>query len=105
MGSEVRVLNTMDWTLPVRVWCIEYEKKVAPQATNRSIAEIMTRNGYERRAWAHEADGDRTLEQNQLWVWRGEWAPQSYRWRPWADPRVNASAAPGGGPGRGRHTR
>ena len=64
-GSEARVLATMDWTIPVRVWCIEWEPKVAPASTNQSIAELMTRNGYERRRWEHEDDGVKPLTPNQ----------------------------------------
>lgn len=82
-GSEARVLATMDWSIPVRVWCIEWDSAVAPASTNRSIEAIMTRNGYERTAWAHEADAARALRQNQLWVRRGPWEPAKYRWRPW----------------------
>ena len=83
-GSEALALATMDWTIPVRVWCIEWEKKVAPASTNQSIAEIMTRNGYERRRWEHEDDGDRSLTpHNQLWVRTAPWEPATYSWRPW----------------------
>jgi len=83
-GSEARVLATMDWTIPVRVWCIEWEPKVAPASTNQSIAELMTRNGYERRRWEHEDDGDKPLApQNQLWVRTAPWEPETYSWRPW----------------------
>ena len=83
-GSEARVLATMDWTIPVRVWCIEWEPKVAPASTNQSIAELMTRNGYERRRWEHEDDGDKPLTpQNQLWVRTAPWEPATYSWRPW----------------------
>ena len=59
--------------------------KVAPAATNQSISDIMTRNGYERRRWDHEDDGGRSLTpHNQLWVRKGPWEPATYRWRPWA---------------------
>lgn len=82
-GSEALVLATMDWTIPVRVWCIEWEAKVAPASTNQSIAELMTRNGYERRRWEHEDDGDKPLTPNQLWVRTAPWEPATYSWRPW----------------------
>ena len=84
-GSEARVLATMDWSIPVRVWCIEWDATVAPASVNRSIHTIMTRNGYERTAWAHEEVAARTLRHNQLWVRQGPWEPERYRWRPWAN--------------------
>ena len=78
-----QVLATMDWSLPVRVWCIEWEQGIAPVSTNRSIAHIMSRHGYAREPWAHEDKGLHPLGQNQLWVRQDEWNPTSYRWRPW----------------------
>ena len=82
-GSEVKVLETMDWSIPVRVWCIEWDPKMGREEQNASIARIMTANGYDRQPWAHEADGARPLQQNQLWVWRSAWTPAQYAWHQW----------------------
>ena len=80
-GSEVKVLETMDWTIPVRVWCIEWQPPMSPSSLNASIAAIMTSNGYKRLAWAHEYDSARPLDQNQLWVWQQRWTPEFYSWQ------------------------
>ena len=80
-GSEVKVLETMDWTIPVRVWCIEWHYDWNPVSMNSSIAEIMTRHGYRRHRWRHEHSSIRPLDQNQLWVWDKVWRPGTYTWR------------------------
>jgi FkbM family methyltransferase len=80
-GSEVKVLETMDWTIPVRVWCIEWQEQWNPASMNASIASIMSRHGYERHQWAYEGRSGRPLEQNQLWVWKKPWRPDTYEWK------------------------
>ena len=79
-GSEVKVLETMDWSIPVRVWCIELNVSLSPVSNNESIANIMTLHGYERKPWLHEFDATRPLSHNQLWVRKGAWEPTSYRY-------------------------
>ena len=82
-GSEVKVLQTMDWSIPVRVWCIEWQPKMSPISLSNEIAAIMTRHGYERHEWWHVNDSTKPLVQNQLWVWREPWTPERYAWRQW----------------------
>lgn len=80
-GSEVNVLETMDWTIPVRVWCIEWQPSMSPEALNTNISRIMTAHGYERRRWTHEFSSVRPLTQNQLWVTKKIWKPEAYAWK------------------------
>lgn len=40
-GSELEVLESMDWTIPVRIWCIEVQSHLASK-----ISAIMRGNGY-----------------------------------------------------------
>lgn len=82
-GAELKVLQTMDWSIPVRVWCIEWNREHSPPENNRSIYELMTANGYERQSWLHEFDSARPLSQNQLWVWRGIWDVSRVHWHQW----------------------
>jgi len=86
-GSEMKVLRTMDWSIPVRVWCIEWNAEHSPKSINASIASLMSEKGYKRHSWLHEFDSARPLSQNQLWVWGGEWSPSQYTWRQWQAPR------------------
>lgn len=83
-GSEAKVLATMDWTIPVRVWCIEWNELYTPTSVNASIASIMSSHGYVRVPWAHERDSGASTQQNQLWTWTGPWLPQNYKWRQWS---------------------
>ena len=82
-GSEYRVLQTFDWRIPVRVWCVEWNPEVGDLQTNASIAAIMRRHGYERHRWAHETTATRPLSQNQLWVWGGVWNVSTVVWQQW----------------------
>ena len=68
-GAEYKVLQTFDWTIPVRVWCIEVK------SSNRSeqIGALMRGHGYVRREWATKAAHARAvLADNELWVWGNE---------------------------------
>lgn len=44
-GAELLVLQTMDWSIPVRVWVIEFAWE--NKDTNLKIVELMANNGYE----------------------------------------------------------
>ena len=66
-GSELDALQSMDWSIPVRVWCIEWNPKFSPPSLNRSIAQIMEHHGYRRERW--QSDRENRLVHNQLWVW------------------------------------
>lgn len=74
-GSELDVLDTMDWNIPVRVWCIEWSKDTSILKHNRTIHELLTRHGYHRTSWLHE-----NLDHNQLWVWNKLWDPSKFEW-------------------------
>ena len=60
-GSELQVLQTMDWNIPVRVWCIE----VQPE-TEHGVRRLMRANGYHKCGWMHDDDGN--LAKNHLYV-------------------------------------
>ena len=62
-GSEIHVLRTMDWTIPVHVWCIEVQEH-----DSAVIGELMKKHGYVRRQWPKEYDAKYTQNINQLWV-------------------------------------
>ena len=90
-GSELRVLQTMDWSIPVRVWCIEVQPE---RRTELAIAAIMQRHGYRREHWRVKVHGGI----DHLWVRGGSWpttAPtvEAVGWR-W----VLGDAADGSGP-------
>lgn len=95
-GSELRVLRTMDWSLPVRVWCIEVD--LAGGSNNGTLAELMTSKGYRQVQWDAGTDLQtspasasalavragivhKLSHANQLWVWGGSWTPSKYAWR------------------------
>lgn len=43
-GGELQVLQTMDWSIPVRVWVVEMSLEASQLTT---IVELMARHGYE----------------------------------------------------------
>ena len=73
-GSELKVLNTHDWSLPVRVWCIEVNHERLP-----AIDELLTSKGYRHTPW--QATGNYSLAGSDLWVWPGQWTPAKYKWK------------------------
>ena len=73
-GSELKVLNTHDWSLPVRVWCIEVNHERLP-----AIDELLTSKGYRHTPW--QATGNYSLAGSELWVWPGQWTPAKYKWK------------------------
>ena len=86
-GSELRVLQTMDWSIPVRVWCIEVQPE---RRTELAIAAIMQRHGYRREHWRVKVHGGI----DHLWVRGGSWPTTSPPWKPWD----GGDAADGSGP-------
>ena len=82
-GSEIKVLLTHDWSLPVRVWCIEVaEERRAP------ISALMASKGYRHERWL--VNGNYSFEGSELWVWdRGPWTPEAYTWRQYGGPDSN----------------
>ena len=76
-GAEIEVLLTMDWTIPVRVWCIE-----TSVITQAAINAIMTRHNYSRVEWAAASGKQRIADHsgglwNDLWVRAGMWTHQA----------------------------
>lgn len=43
-GAELKVLETMDWTIPVRVWVVEMDGSGATK--DAAVRALMRRNGY-----------------------------------------------------------
>ena len=78
-GSEARVLQSMDWNISVRVWCIEYQPAFTPPAVNASIARILNEHNYVCVPWSHSHCGQRCLAHNQLWVKRPNDSPADLR--------------------------
>ena len=76
-GSQDEVLSTFDWSIPVRVWCIE-------RGSTPRITRLMKDHGYTQAQWLHDYTG--RLARNTLWV-RDSWTPAKYQWRPWVPPR------------------
>lgn len=60
-GSEIHVLRTMDWSIPVHVWCIEVQAK-----DSETIGVLMRSKGYTRRMWPADYIEPKTW--NQIWV-------------------------------------
>ena len=93
-GAELKVLHTHDWSLPVRVWCIE----VNSASKSAALATFMNSKGYRRTAWDagarivggassdKKAPAERMVtarkldKANKLWVWNGTWTPSEYAW-------------------------
>ena len=73
-GSEMKVLATMDWSLPVRVWCIEVSDERRP-----AIDALLTSKGYTHTRW--RASGDYSFAGSDLWVQSGAWTPKTWKWR------------------------
>lgn len=73
-GAEMKVLKTYDWSMPVRVWCIEVS---SPR--HRAVDEFMASKGYRNERWL--ANGEYELAGSQLWVWNATWTPDEYTWR------------------------
>ena len=112
-GSELRTLQTMDWSIPVRVWMIE----VQPERSDKNeaaIAALLEQHGYERWYWSKRATpgtrqmatatsecsrwlenrtacgslGRRVQVFDQLWVRQGEknkasWPPNGHDSKHW----------------------
>jgi FkbM family methyltransferase len=43
-GGELKVLETMDWSVPVKVWCIEFDG--SDPSKEQSIRDLMSEKGY-----------------------------------------------------------
>ena len=78
-GSEYRVLQSMDWTIPVRVWTIEVH------STSRArplIAELLSSHGYQLQKYPAGLG-----HFDELWVRAHDavlpWPPFQAAWRPW----------------------
>jgi len=66
-GSELAVLETMDWTIPVRVWMIENRPQFA--GISQHITKLFEKHGYEPVSWLDRAD--LRLPNDQLYVKKG----------------------------------
>ena len=62
-GSELRVLETMDWSIPVHVWMVEVLNE---ERLGERIRRLFEENGYIRRKWLHDTEG--RLARNHLYV-------------------------------------
>ena len=70
-GGELRVLDSMDWSVPVRVWTIEV---LNTSLMSAPLASLMEAHGYKRERWNITSAGrELQMSHNQLWVWGGEW--------------------------------
>jgi FkbM family methyltransferase len=88
-GAELKVLRTFDWSIPVRVWCIEVTDERRP-----AIDALLTSNGYEHTPWRAcdgnyskygiACGGNYSYYGSDLWVRRGVWAPEAVAWRQYA---------------------
>ena len=68
-GSEAMVLSTMDWSIPVRVWCIEYIPTMTSPSVNQSIHRMMREHGYMQVPWTRAPLMNRhNSNPNQLWL-------------------------------------
>ena len=91
-GSEYKVLQTFDWTIPVRAWCIE----VMSRRHSAEIGALMRSHGYVRREWAVKASP--SLSDNELWVWgnvtelKEGFNRRHHRWSQFERSRMNWSA-------------
>lgn len=85
-GSEMIVLDSMDWSIPVRVWCIEVENHMAGDS---AIEQLLRSKGYTKVKWDEvENQNEETTAStmNALFTWAGDdrdWEPDSYTWRPY----------------------
>jgi FkbM family methyltransferase len=77
-GAEVSVLRTMDWTIPVRVWCIETSNR-----TSAGISNILSQHNYTLRPFGKLIDDKASGSWNDVWVWGDQWTPSAYTWSPW----------------------
>ena len=78
-GAEMKVLSTHDWSLPVRVWCIEVTDERRPV-----IDGLLSSRGYRHTRWL--ANGNFSFSGSDLWVWDGAWTPEAYGWRQYHRP-------------------
>lgn len=86
-GSELQVLQTFDWSIPVRVWCIEVDEAAERGAVRREIGALLASKGYRNVPWHHgQGDGAMPLARNELWVQAAPWTPAQYAWRQWVPP-------------------
>ena len=67
-GSELAVLQTMDWTIPVCLWLIEVPVDASPSSrlTRAQLATLMQSHGYSRADWKESLQAE--MSHNQLWV-------------------------------------
>ena len=93
-GSEKVVLETMDWSIPVRVWCIEAQSnlnkcnpaKEGPgrcatlKARSLKMDQLMSSHGYKKTPWKGSYWASKW---NDLYVWEGTWSPETYHWLPY----------------------
>ena len=88
-GSELQVLRTFDWSLPVHVWCIEVQSETA--AATRAL---LASHGYTRTPWRYASRikllrRRELLLQSELFVRDGAWSDERYSWAPespWTQP-------------------
>ena len=76
-GAELKVLQTHDWSLPVRVWCVE-----TTDAHRPAVDALMASKGYRHERWL--ANGQFSFAGSDLWVYNRTWAPETYSWRQYA---------------------
>ena len=83
-GSELTVLRTMDWSIPVGVWPIEVQP-----AQKEAIGALLRSNGY--RFYGYPLPG------NEVWVPAGDGArfssSNATAWRQYSPPAPPAPAA------------
>ena len=83
-GSELTVLRTMDWSIPVGVWLIEVQP-----AQKEAIGALLRSNGY--RFYGYPLPG------NEVWVPAGDGArfssSNATAWRQYSPPAPPAPAA------------
>jgi len=80
-GSEMIVLDSMDWSIPVRVWCIEVENHMEGDS---DIERLLLSKGYTKVGW--DASDIVGAHMNALFTWAGperDWEPDSYTWHPY----------------------
>ena len=58
-GSELDVLNTMDWSIPVYIICIEMHSYESRQKEQEEIRKILTDKGFTYK---------KTIAEDEIWV-------------------------------------
>ena len=70
-GSELAALETMDWTIPVRVWLIEMHEMTAQ--ARKAVRALLRGHGY-------VSDRQLTLPLggDEVWMWPSSWPPTNF---------------------------